>query len=850
MSEKESQTSELAPTLVRASAGTGKTYQLTARFLKLLIQGVPPETILATTFTRKAAGEILGRVLETLAAAADEDDGEALGKIREQVNIPTLPRSCCLQLTEKLLLNIHRLRVSTLDGLFTQLAKSFPYELKLPATWRLSDEIEEIWLRERAVTLMISQLERAEIASLMSMLGKGEVRRSVSGELLQVIEAAYTRQRSCDSSVWSSLKAPKRPEESRIGKAIESFRGAQPKQKRLKKKLESFAEILERGDDEALVDDNLLAKYSESRRLGEPLTYYRSEFPPGLDEAFQTIYLIAKSKHLSLLQMQNEGTGKLLSAYETHIRESKDELRVLSFEDISVRLAELFRSLPPEQLLARLDGAVDHLLLDEFQDTSPIQWQVLYPFALRTSQNDALLPDDRDAMATPVVRSFFCVGDTKQAIYGWRGGVAEIFDTVAEKLPNIDEVRQDKSFRSSPVLMETVTSVFKNLGRHPIAEDALLRDPGNKSMYEARALISFADRFPVHVAAKENLEGYVQFSTAASPDDADSFAKRAATFQKAADIAENLLQEDANLSIGILTRTNRAVAELIYLFEQSDLEVSQEGGNPLTDSAAVEMVLSSLMMAEHPSDRRWEFHLSGSPLVEISGFGPEWVRRQIDDLGLAETIQVLASRLAPCCDARETLRLRQLAYLAIDYDLHASPRLRDFVRLVREKRIDRPRAAPIRVMTVHQAKGLEFDAVIVVELDKTLSRQSTDCVPQIKDLMEPPVGLTRYAGQKTWHFLSREWQSAFGKQAADSFTESLCMWYVALTRAKQGLYLVITPPRKSEFISRTFSSLVYHALRIEADPTVPERVLFEAGTPRWFDQTRAERHSPDGTAEP
>ncbi|MGB1926954.1 MAG: UvrD-helicase domain-containing protein, partial [Rubripirellula sp.] len=106
MSEKESQTSELAPTLVRASAGTGKTYQLTARFLKLLIQGVSPETILATTFTRKAAGEILGRVLETLAAAADEDDGEALGKIREQVNIPTLPRSCCLQLTEKLLLNI------------------------------------------------------------------------------------------------------------------------------------------------------------------------------------------------------------------------------------------------------------------------------------------------------------------------------------------------------------------------------------------------------------------------------------------------------------------------------------------------------------------------------------------------------------------------------------------------------------------------------------------------------------------------------------------------------------------------------------------------------------------------
>ena len=64
----------LRPTLVRASAGTGKTYRLTARLLRILLQGAPPESILATTFTRKAAGEILDRVLLTLARAADESD--------------------------------------------------------------------------------------------------------------------------------------------------------------------------------------------------------------------------------------------------------------------------------------------------------------------------------------------------------------------------------------------------------------------------------------------------------------------------------------------------------------------------------------------------------------------------------------------------------------------------------------------------------------------------------------------------------------------------------------------------------------------------------------------------------
>lgn len=841
MMEDDHKENTLEPTLIRASAGTGKTYQLTARYLKLLIQGAAPESILATTFTRKAAGEILSRILETLAAASSTLREEDLGKIREQVGIPTLPRSCCLQLTEKLLSNIHRLRVSTLDSLFTQLAKSFPFELTLPATWRLTDEIEDVWLRERAVNAMISHLEREEIATLMSMLGKGEVRRSVSGELLQVIEAAYSQQRSCLPTVWNSVRSPKRPDASKIIDAVNAFRSAQPKQKRLRTKLESLAEVLEIGSDDELVQDTLVAKYAETLRTGQPLTYYRSEFPDGLEEAFSTLYAVAKSRYLSLLQMQNEGTGNLLSSYEKHIQDSKEDLRVVSFEDISVRLAELFRQTPADQLLSRVDGVIDHLLLDEFQDTSPVQWQVLYPFAARTSGHES--PTQIDSREeNQISRSFFCVGDTKQAIYGWRGGVAEIFDTVAQQLPGISEVTQNKSFRSSPVLMSTISRVFKNLGRHPLAEDAEDNDPSQKLMYEAKSLLKFADRFPEHTSANSDLSGYVQLVTSTKPEEPDAFSLRASTFETAARIAEDLMRADSSLSVGVLTRTNRAVAEVIYLLEQRGLDVSQEGGNPLTDSAAVEVVLSALMMAEHPGDRRWEFHVSGTPLAKIEGFGPTWVRRFVDQCGLPEVIEEMSGHLAPLCDSRETLRLKQLAYLALEYDFVSSPRLRDFVRLVREKRIDRPRSAPIRVMTVHQAKGLEFDAVIVVEMESPLSRSSTDCVSQVKDLMKPPTGLTRYASQKTWHFLSHDWQRAFGKQASDSFTESLCMWYVALTRAKQGLYMVVPPAKKIDFNQRTFGSLLFYALQIEEDPTRPEAVLFKEGDSDWFEGTRQLRN--------
>ena len=79
--------------------------------------------------------------------------------------------------------------------------------------------------------------------------------------------------------------------------------------------------------------------------------------------------------------------------------------------------------------------------------------------------------------------------------------------------------------------------------------------------------------------------------------------------------------------------------------------MSQEGGNPLTDSAAVEVVLSALMMAEHPGDRRWEFHVSGTPLAKIEGFGPTWVRRFVDQCGLPEVIEEMSGHLAPLCDS-------------------------------------------------------------------------------------------------------------------------------------------------------------------------------------------------------
>ena len=833
---------DLGPLVVRASAGTGKTYQLTARLLRILLQGSEPDSILATTFTRKAAGEILDRLLLSLAAAADESNPAGLREIRQQVGVPTLKREACVGLLRKLVDQVHRLRIGTLDSLFSQLARSLPFELALPPAWRLTDEIEESWLTERAVEEVIRGLRPTEMTTLLAMLGKGDVRRSVTRDLIGVIQGTYAQQRQCNPDVWDRMQVPNQPPSSDVTRAAGHFRQVELPQKSLVKKLNEIADRLETRQFETLPEETLVANIATARRSHSEVKFGRSKFPVELDDDFDVLYAVARHETLSLLRAQNLATGTLLNAYHQQITRIKESLRTLGFDDIAARLAEHVSSLDPGMLSDRLDVAIDHLLLDEFQDTSPIQWQVLRPLAMHASQ---AVGDERR-----VDRSFFCVGDTKQAIYGWRGGVAEIFDAVAEQIEGVKTQEQNTSYRSSPIVIEFVNTVFKNLPRHPIASTDS-NQPGDKAAHEADAVRRFAKQFPDHLAHHDTQPGYVRFETSRlngqSSDDPQSIL-----LEDAAARVASIHRSAPTRSIGVLTRTNRCVARMIFLLDSLGLPVSQEGGNPLTDSAAVEVVLSALMLSEHPGDGRWKYHIGSTRLANLLDVGQDdppqraaaQVRRLIDERGLTEAVEQLAACLAPVCDPRDTTRLRQLVRLAMQFEPNATPRVRDFVRLVREKRVERPRAAPIRVMTVHQAKGLEFDAVVLPELDGALVRTTGRSVPDVGRLGEPPLAMSRYLSSKSWHFLAPNWQLAYGRQASAAITEALCLLYVAVTRARYALYLIIPPATKSDFATRTAASLIYHAIQAPADPRAAAADLYQAGDPRWYDQLTATSSAP------
>src|SRR5262245_45631589 len=111
--------------VIRASAGSGKTHQLTNRYLRLLAAGVEPDTILATTFTRKAAAEILDRVLERLAKAAG--DPESAQKLTKQIQLNPAKMPNFAALLRGMLRSLHRVRIGTLDSFYIALANSFGF---------------------------------------------------------------------------------------------------------------------------------------------------------------------------------------------------------------------------------------------------------------------------------------------------------------------------------------------------------------------------------------------------------------------------------------------------------------------------------------------------------------------------------------------------------------------------------------------------------------------------------------------------------------------------------------------------------------------------------------------------
>jgi ATP-dependent exoDNAse (exonuclease V) beta subunit len=843
-------------TMIEASAGSGKTFSLAIRMIRLLFARQSPEGILATTFTRKAAGEILERVLKMLAKAiVNKGDLETL---RDKLRPMVIDETSCIYHLSELCQNLHRLRVSTLDGFYQTLARSFALELQLPPGWKLADEFQEAKIRELAVTRMFENQNRGELRSLVSQLSRGEARRSVRSEIHQTIDAGYLLYRTSPVEAWNNFPIPKLPDEKVVTVAVHNASIVELPGTKMKDARDKVLRLFEHAQWEELVASTLLRG---ARTDGK---YSRQAIPSGLLEPLCVLFDYALSREFSSRLGQTEAAHQVLAKFHLQFEEVKRTYRMVTFADISIRLADWFnrrfekesksdhvkteptalatgdRATNSEKNLKqidyRLDSPIKHLLLDEFQDTAPAQWDILRPFA--------------EAVTMPrgnQMTSFFCVGDVKQAIYGWRGGVAELFKVVQSHLKSVKGDTLAVSYRSSPIVIDFVNYTFSHLLDHE-----------NLGAGQAASEI-WSLAFPTHDTTRASMAGFVQIKNISQKQmDGRTGGDEEVEVDADEDIIDcvsdiaSLHRSAPEVEIGVLVRANHELGPLINLLREQGIDASQEGGNPLTDSAAIELILSLIQLADHPGDRLAQFHLANSPLagplfgkrpaVEVAGskltldrIAAERVamavRKRIDDFGYGRTIAHYVDQLLPSLAERDQLRADQLIQRAYHYDGMSTLRGRDFIDFVRKDKVSLNRPAKVRVMTIHQSKGLEFDAVFLPGLHKAFRQNDTGFVTRQASPTEPPQSIIRYMNANLQEHLTKEWREAFDQKAIRGFSEALCTFYVALTRARQALYLYARPSAKPV---QTWGSLLNSVFVDESKRNAANEIVYQRGDEGWF----------------
>jgi len=773
--------------LVRASAGSGKTFQLTNTLLRLLLAGEDPSELLATTFTRAAAGEILHRTLSRLSAAALEK--KALEELQRHVDAD-LTHDACAAALERVVGSLHRLSVLTIDAFFSRLSSSFSLELGLAPGWRMLDEEEDARLRALAVDRALRSADEAATIELLRDLQGDEIRTHAHQAVMHVVDRAYAAylETRGDEAVWSAVQpVGARLGEDAIAAAIEAVATLHPPltksgtpDKRWRKALDKAARQAREGDWASLVSGGLAAKI-----LAGELEYYKAEMPDEYPGAFAPLIEHARCELTADHARRTLAMFRLLEQFDAAYRVMKRDAGGLTFDDPPRLLHETATTGDLEHLYFRLDAHLRHVLLDEFQDTSMSQFRLIEPIL------DEMLSQAEGG------RSVFCVGDAKQSLYAWREAEPTLLPALARRWPTLLEEPLAESWRSSPAVLEAVNAMFSHVAANP----AMQADRGALAAAEA-----WDERFDRHAAAaqKRSLTGAARLIVGDEPssDEPDADDIRRATLNAAAQRVDALRARAPGASIAVLVRRGADLRIVLAMLRKKGVDATEQRGNPLVDTPSVAAAASMLRLIDHPGHTAAKFHVARTPLGPVVGLDRDTpdaqvrriasrLRRRMGERGCAPVLAEWHEATIGSMDARGSARFEQLLDLADAFDASGAGGPADLAEILETRRIDEPGRSPVRVMTIHGSKGLEFDAVVLPLVSSQTWQVSSGGALMARD---EPLGavtrVTRYPSALL-RALHEDLDDIHAAAMQRQVNEELCCLYVAATRAKRCLEMVV-----------------------------------------------------------
>ena len=853
---------------IAASAGSGKTFQLAHRYLRLLADGVSPEEIVALTFSRKAAGEIFDSIVAYLCEAAATESGAR--SLARRIGNATLSQVTCRALLRGLLNSLHRLHVGTLDSFSISILRSFPLELGIPPGFDLmdSDSAPADDMRRRILASILHEggaglRAPREFLEFFAQANQGRLDKQVQQSLVQFIVAYQSHLRAL-------------PQAERWGNAKVIWPGGTPWLD-TPNDVESAASGLERLLDTAELPEDAALRWGVFIAAARSYTVH-SHWTRDVQYLFEKLaecvgdlrrgaatvklnrtvcdltaeiarHVLALMTHIVRTDMnasltRTRGIHGLLSTYEQHYDTAMRREGVLSFTDAQHLLTAangegggtiLSSEVGNSRLYIdyRLDARLNHWLLDEFQDTSDLQWQVLENLI------DEAIQDDSGR------RSLFYVGDVKQAIYGWRGGNPRLFDVpLTRYLEKIRVVPLHESFRSCPSIIGTVNRVFGDLATSDLPP---------------RTVARWQRYWEPHQSA-QSLKHVEGFATVLEPLCADGAVTPtpADRYRLVARLLNEIQPLARGLTTAVLVRSNdqgRAIVDFLRS-ECPDMTIIHEGRAAIKDNPVVAVLLSLVAYAAHPGDLLAWRHLQMSPILEgldhlhvdQDSLAPR-VLRDIQARGFQRALREWANRLdgVQTLDNFGRIRLDQFLAAAGEFDAAGSTDCDKFLAHVEHHELhDVAADDALRVMTVHQAKGLGFDVVILPELDKNSMVKARDLSFVLS--REPTTQRPQWALELPRRMVAQcddTLREEVEKSDADAAFESLCLLYVSMTRARRGLYVITSYPGRNSRVYNQ-SALVKERLHGDGKPTEKDGLpvmlsdetftsLYSHGAERWYE---------------
>jgi len=423
---------------LKASAGSGKTFSLALRYLALLLRGVNPSTVLAVTFTNKAANEMKERVIKFLnQICEDKKLLETLSKTAG-INEKEILKKRNFILKEFLTSDIH---ITTIDAFIQKILRKFGYYVGVDVDFDIKrDSLDNIF------ELLIESLDNKEFNSLIEF---AKIENKKSKSIVELFEMLYEKEKELSELRTDNLSNQPQLKIKELLNKIEEIKSKFILATQGCKQINGFF----KKDSFDMLKVKTISSFLENGTL-KKVRGFKKCYEEWMDAEFERLLELIKELLILKERFVLNSLFELYEKYKNIKNSVKSKENYLDFKDIEHKVYELLveDELNRDFLYFRLDSKIEHILIDEFQDTSVTQWKIFQP----------LIDEIKAGEGVKSFKSFFYVGDTKQAIYRFRGGSSELFDYVYEKLKPFGMVQKElpKNYRSKKVIVDFVNRLF------------------------------------------------------------------------------------------------------------------------------------------------------------------------------------------------------------------------------------------------------------------------------------------------------------------------------------------------------------------------------------------------------